>query len=130
MSFLDGIDLTPAAAPNPFGSAGFSGGGSGVAGFGGVATVVGGFGGIDLGRVAGSCSMEAGFTQLGSPPRDPGLFSSFLWFISQRVGANVHSQSRKNGCYMMFLIVSRLYFASERRRQFSWISRSWSQAAV
>ncbi len=26
MNFLDGIDLTPAAAPNPFGSAGFSGG--------------------------------------------------------------------------------------------------------
>jgi hypothetical protein len=58
--FIDGIDLTPAAAPNPFGAAGFSGGGGGVAGFGEEATVVGGFGGIDLGEVAGGGGNDYG----------------------------------------------------------------------
>jgi hypothetical protein len=60
MDFIDGIDLTPAAAPNPFGAAGYSEGGGGVAGFGEEATVVGGFGGIDLGEVAGGGGNDHG----------------------------------------------------------------------
>ena len=58
--FIDGIDLTPAAAPNPFGAAGYSGGGGGVAGFGEEVTVVGGLGGIDLGEVAGGGGNDHG----------------------------------------------------------------------